>query len=268
MEAEEQRLRAENVRLEERNSALEAEQVQQQKQLADLLETNIRLNTDICELEELQNTAAFQRSDRENEEIMELMEKITRLQMENTDLRDRNDELCAEMDALVGELSIWKGRKSLVAAVGDQQQQQQQVTGSVSSASPVSSSQATKRRGDSPSKSKIAEESPRLGKLRKCSKGEGEETDPEEEDGDEGEIEVALDAELEKLKEANPSLLVDELKGRVTELEVMLKEAKKMDRNSDESGELRRGSGLGHSLHRRLTIHRPLFLQLTREQIP
>lgn len=237
LEAEEQRLRSENVRLEERNGALEAEQVQQQKQLADLLETNIRLNTDICELEELQNSVALNRSDRENEEIMELMEKITRLQMDNTDLRDRNDELCAELDGLVGELSVWKGRKAAAVAsgkssTGNTSQGDSMIEsedGDQSSGlgtSPVSlthSQQATKRRGDSPSKSKIAEESPRLGKLRKCSK-EGEEVDGEEEDEDEN-IEMPLNAELGEtpVKRSDD----DDLKARVIELEVLIKDMKR-----------------------------------------
>lgn len=236
LESEEQRLRAENVRLGERNVTLEAEQVQNQKQLADLFETNIRLNTDICALEELQNSAAFSRSDRDNEEIMELMEKITRLQMENTDLRDRNDELCAELDGLAGELSVIKGRrmekmnKNTGTVEGDLVAGAESSNLSTSPGSLMGASQATKRRGDSPSKSKLAGESPRLGKLRKCSSEEGGDDDEEEEEDHEG-MELPLNAELNK--EEVKSSLVSALKTRVTELENALRVMKERSVDSE-----------------------------------
>lgn len=248
LEAEELKLRTENVQLVERNELLEVEQVAQQKQLTELLETNIRLNTDICELEEQQNSSEFTRTDRENEEIMELMEKITRLQMENTDLRDRNDELGAELDGLVGELSVLRKRTSMAGisqmgggggGEGDEQQVNLSSSAALLGTSPTSggiAGQATKRRGDSPSKSKIAEESPRLGKLRKRSTDEG---------GDELEVCVPLNAELEVIGGSGSgcrtlteeSALVSDLKARVAELERMLQEM------GGKGGEMEEGSG-------------------------
>lgn len=246
-ETEELKLRTENGRLEERKATLEAEQVQHQKQLAELLETNIRLNTEICELEELQNKAEVNRTDRENEEIMELIEKITRLQMENTDLRDRNDELCAELDGLAGELSIIKGRKSVggesfkinsnttgnsdVNSEESEDSAGEMSLGSAGGLAGNNSAVATKRRGDSPSKSKIAEESPRLGKVRRCSTetnscdsggGRGDQLSPD--------WAVPLNAELEshtshiKERVEDGNVIVGDLKARVVELEMLLKE--------------------------------------------
>lgn len=256
LEAEGDRLRGENGRLEERNCALEAEQVQHQKQLADLLETNIRLNTDICDLEELQNSAAFNRTDRENEEIMELMEKITRLQMENTDLRDRNDELCAELDVLVGELSVIKGRGGVVMSssrsnITGNNNNNNNVSGHLDASidsslddnfcpgtSPSVTSGATKRRGDSPSKSKIAEESPRLGKLRKRSTGVSEDESLLEEMPLNAELESQVMAERRTEEEEDNSTLVSDLKARVTELESLLKDLKTTEsENSNKSKE-------------------------------
>lgn len=182
--------------------------------------------------------------DYEPEVPVKLIEKITRLQMENTDLRDRNDELCAELDGLVGELTVIKRRKTVVVSTGNggSQLSETTTTGAGESseeclanggAAAAAVSQATKRRGDSPSKSKVAGESPRLGKLRKCSSSSGDGGD------DNQEMEVPLHAELEGssngrvLRRGEDEEEVADLKARVIELETLLKGRPKEDGSGD-----------------------------------
>jgi hypothetical protein len=90
MEAEEGKLRQDLASLKEDNCALENEQAELHKQITELLEQNIRLNQDIADMESGGNDTAH---DSHNEEMLDLIEKIETLQMENSNLRDKNDEL-------------------------------------------------------------------------------------------------------------------------------------------------------------------------------
>lgn len=47
----------------------------------------------------------------EKEEVLPLIEKLNELQAENTGLRDRNDELTMEVEALTAKLASLKTRK-------------------------------------------------------------------------------------------------------------------------------------------------------------
>ncbi|GBP09094.1 Blastoderm-specific protein 25D [Eumeta japonica] len=98
----------------------------------------------------------------DDEEVLRLVEKVSTLQIENCNLRDKNDELIAEIETLNHDLNKiklkWK-KVSLNQEVANQDGDDNEVS---------SSSAAIKRRGDSPSKTRLIEESPRLGKLRKC----------------------------------------------------------------------------------------------------
>lgn len=147
------------TRLKDENSALEKEQMMLQTQVTELLETNIKLNNEIAEAED-HNVGEY-KGIHETEEVLELMDKITKLQIENANLRDKNDELITEVEDLHVELGKMKTRKPL------RFDNNSSSTEDGSSGETVSNL-ATKRRGDSPSKAKFSEESPRLGKLRKC----------------------------------------------------------------------------------------------------
>lgn len=164
IEAEDAKHKQELIRLQDENGALEKEQIGLQNQIAELLETNIKLNNEIADADDRQRSSDGYSGIRETEEVLELQTMITNLQVENANLRDKNDELITELEDLHIEMSRLKtSRKPLrfdqatVSANADD-----------SSSSETGSNSATKRRGDSPSKAKLAEESPRLGKLRKC----------------------------------------------------------------------------------------------------
>lgn len=192
-EADDAKHKAEMVRLRSENSALDKEQESMQTQIADLLEMNIKLNNEIVEVQQQGDDAL--RDGNETEEMLELMDKISKLQMENSSLRDKNDELVSELEEMHIELNKMKSRKQLRF---DQTNSGGEDNGSSGGeSSNVSTNSATKRRGDSPSKAKRSEDSPRLGKLRKYHN-----------DNSEGESEtsgdwLALNSELNQSQQTN-----------------------------------------------------------------
>lgn len=153
MEVEDQKLQQDFASLKDENSALESEQTELHKQITELLEQNIRLNQDIADMEAGGDDG---KNDSHNEEMLDLIEKIETLQMENSNLRDKNDELLYDVENLNGEVSRWKNKSKLVPRDSSDEQE-------------ATTSAAVKRRGDSPSKSKNVEESPRTGKVRRTS---------------------------------------------------------------------------------------------------
>lgn len=105
MEAEELKLRQELLSLKDDNSALENEQAELHKQITELLEQNIKLNQDISEMEIGGGTD--ERIDSHNEEMLDLIEKIETLQIENSNLRDKNDELQSDVESLNVEVMFY-----------------------------------------------------------------------------------------------------------------------------------------------------------------
>lgn len=160
------------LRLHSENSALESEQLSLQSQITDLLEKNIQLNNEIADAQD--------RDDRDGlatDQTLDLIDKIAKLQIENANLRDRNDELGIELEESLTELNKIKSRKQLRFDNSNQSGGEDNASSS-GEGSNISGGSATKRRGDSPSKTKLSEESPRFGKLRKYhndnSEGESE----------------------------------------------------------------------------------------------
>lgn len=184
LELEDTRHKQDILRLQDENGALEQEQLSLQTQITELLETNIKLNNEIADAEDRQRGDDTYKGVQETEEVLELMDKITKLQIENANLRDKNDELVTEVEDLHIEISKIKSRKQL------RFDQNGSGTEDCSSGGEAGSNSATKRRGDSPSKAKLAEESPRLGKLRKC------ETDNSEAESEASGDWLALNSEL------------------------------------------------------------------------
>ncbi|KAG5674733.1 hypothetical protein PVAND_004684 [Polypedilum vanderplanki] len=205
MEIDEQKLRQELASLKEENSALENEQEELHKQITELLEQNIKLNQDIASMEA---GGSDDRSDSHNEEMLDLIEKIETLQMENSNLRDKNDELLSDIESLNMEVLKWKNKTKHVGGDLDQE---------------LITSAAIKRRGDSPSKSKNIEESPRLGKVRKFS------NDVEESESTSGDW-MALNNELAS---STPKPMayhkkdeIEQMKKKILELEEKVSEYK------------------------------------------
>lgn len=161
-------------RLQDENSALEKEQASLQTQITELLEMNIKLNNEIIEIEDRQRNENC-KENQETDELLEVMDKLTKLQIENANLRDKNDELVSEIEELHIEIGKFKSRKQLRYDCSNSSGCEDNAS---NSGNELNGSSATKRRGDSPSKTKLLEESPRLGKLRKChnenSEGESE----------------------------------------------------------------------------------------------
>lgn len=183
LEQEEAKHRNEFVTLKKSNSALETEQIALQNQIADLLEMNIKLNNEIVDVEERQRNDDTNKSVEHSEQMIDLMDKMSDLQVENANLRDKIDELSAELEERCLEISKLKSKKSPSGRV-------EVIASEEISDIECSSNSATKRRGDSPSKAKISEESPRLGKLRKCN------TDDAEPDSEGSGDWIALNSEL------------------------------------------------------------------------
>lgn len=215
MEVEEVKLRSDFAGLREENSALESEQTELHKQITDMLEQNIKLNQEIAEMESSGSDEA--KNDCHNEEMLDLIEKIETLQMENSNLRDKNDELQSDIENLNGEVVRWKGKSKYVG------NKSQEHSGAEDQEANISS--AVKRRGDSPSKIRAAEESPRMGKVRKFSEDNESETS-----GDW----MALNNELASSTPAPSKAIayafhnrdeeIDQLKRKVLDLELSLSE--------------------------------------------
>ncbi|KAL5280441.1 NINL family protein [Megaselia abdita] len=189
------KLKDEIVQLTADNTNLENEQVNFQKQITDLLETNIKLNTEIVDRETMPVSTG-----NETEEVLELFSKIGVLQTDNANLRDKNDELMSEIDTLTVDLQRFKMKAS-------------KATSTMEEIEDVLAGSAVKRRGDSPSKTQIPEESPRTGKLRRCNS------------------ETELEGECVALELQNPILSpkskVVQLESRCKELETSLDQLSK-----------------------------------------
>ncbi|XP_065355345.1 ninein homolog isoform X2 [Calliphora vicina] len=205
------------------NEDLEGEKQKMQKQITELLEKNIDLQRELTEMDETNHTQRrkqqFEKSN-DDEEVLRLVEKVSTLQVENCNLRDKNDELIAEVETLNHDLNKmkmkWK-KLTLNQDAANQDLDENEMS---------SSSTATKRRGDSPSKTRLIEESPRLGKLRKCT-NDANNTCSENSDTS-GEW-MALNSELHNSQSKTSSQVQGELENlrkRISELEEQLKLAK------------------------------------------
>ncbi|XP_004518525.1 blastoderm-specific protein 25D isoform X1 [Ceratitis capitata] len=165
------------------NCDLENEHHKLQKQVTELLEKNLKLNLQLADLDrdtssgvcETRNSKRLE----EDEEVARLVEKVSELQMDNKSLRDKTDELVAEIESLNLEILRMKSKnKKSNSSTSNTNASTPVDAGSVvvDDAEQGANLTAIKRRGDSPSKTHITEESPRLGKLRKCTDPANSET--------------------------------------------------------------------------------------------
>lgn len=172
-EIDDAKLKSDMQCVQNENSALEKDQLSLQTQIADLLEKNIQLNNEMADVQDRE--FGFEHDGRADDQALELIEKISKLQIENASLRDKNDELATELEEMHIEVSKGRTRGKQIRFDNNNQSGGED---NASEGSNMSYGSATKRRGDSPSKAKLSEESPRFGKLRKChndnSEGESE----------------------------------------------------------------------------------------------
>ncbi|XP_037811541.1 blastoderm-specific protein 25D isoform X2 [Lucilia sericata] len=217
-EQEEIKIKTELELVRRENEDLEGEKQKMQKQITELLEKNIELQRELTEMDETNHCERRkQQFDKSNddEEVLRLVEKVSTLQVENCNLRDKNDELIAEVETLNHDLNKMKMKWKKLTI--NQETTNQDLDENEMS----SSSTATKRRGDSPSKTRLIEESPRLGKLRKCT-NDANNTCSENSDTS-GEW-MALNSELHNSQ--TKSSEIETLRKRISELEEQLKQAK------------------------------------------
>lgn len=166
LESEEAKLRLKITSLQQENSAFESDQINLQKQITDMQAENKKLNSQIVDLMEKHGNEESLKSAKQSQEVLDLVSKLDILRMENATLRDKNDELTSEIEEKtleMNKLKLKKLRSDVIAEEGDSE----------------ALGLATKRRGDSPSKTKITEESPKLGKMRKYQNIDGDEIESE-----------------------------------------------------------------------------------------
>lgn len=178
LQEEESRLRIQVTTLQSENEVLEKENQNLTEHLSKSEETRLQLQKELESLAGLQQRLSELEGCHEQEEMQPLLEKLSELQAENTGLRDRNDELTVEVEALTAKLASLKTKKSPVI-----QPSCEAVDGvtSVEGSGIPSGGSATKRRGNSPlalaTEDSSEEESPRLGKMRRCCDGSGDSQD-------------------------------------------------------------------------------------------
>ncbi|XP_030079029.1 blastoderm-specific protein 25D isoform X3 [Drosophila hydei] len=225
LEQEEVKLKTELELVRTENSELEMEQQKVHLQMTELLEQNIKLNKELAMSEPIRPEIKSENNDHavigrdktsDDDEMLHVMEKMTALQMENAQLRDKTDELTMEIENLYVDLARTKSRKKQGApsAVNAANVSAAESTEG-EELEAVSVALATKRRGDSPSKTHLTGESPRLGKQRKCSEA-GEVSDNS---GDW----LALNSELQRCKSHEEE--ITSLKRTVEQLELELQAA-------------------------------------------
>ncbi|PSN57236.1 hypothetical protein C0J52_05004 [Blattella germanica] len=171
LQDEETRLRAQVATLESENEALDKENHSLTEQLSKSEETRIQLQNELESLAGMQHRLSELEGSNEREKMLPLLERINELQAENTGLRDSNDELTMEVESLTAKLASMKTKKSPSQVTHELSE-----GANVSDTSGISSvMSATKRRGNSPlvlaTEDSSEEESPRLGKMRRCCDG-------------------------------------------------------------------------------------------------
>ncbi|KAK6640265.1 hypothetical protein RUM44_011951 [Polyplax serrata] len=162
LESEEAKNKAAIVQLELEGKLLEQENQSVIEQLSAMQMTKQKLEKDLENVSALQQKVSEMESAMNENDVVSLLERIRTLEKENTDLRDRNDELSVEVEELSKKLSNASIKKRTNSMVN--QSMEESLGGG-----------GMKRRGDSFVPTDSAEESggeegsPRLGKVRKCS---------------------------------------------------------------------------------------------------
>lgn len=226
LEQDESKVKAEMNSLLEENEGLRAEQENLTKELTDILEKNIKLNRDIAELEENnRNDFDDEYAGKNDLEVLELIEKNSLLQDKNKELKDKNDELSVEIEMLNAELAKFKLKRSGVSRTSSLDVSPVMVE---STGCEENTSAARKRQGDSPSKARLSDESPRLGKFRKCS------NDVENESDSSGDW-MALHSELGLKVEATSGISVEKIQAEeIQQLKTKIAELEELNKKKEE----------------------------------
>ncbi|KAK9753427.1 hypothetical protein QE152_g3486 [Popillia japonica] len=186
---EKEQLSVLNRNLEERIANLELEEGKlrndlnlAQKYLCSVEKENQNLSTQLVELEQVRELLNEQVKLLENEkqkcheseqmQIENLLAKLSTLQLENTKLRDRNDEMQSEIEGLTSDVTAMRMRISSTSGFNFENSMEENIAVMCEG---VAGGHGSKRRSDdSPSKDLnvlgLGDGSPRLGKVRKFHK--------------------------------------------------------------------------------------------------
>lgn len=162
---EDSRLRQELAALKVENEAMDKENQSLLEQLEETRKAKVSLQKELESLASLQQKINELEGSRDM--VEPLLEQVGQLQAENTDLRDRNDELKMKIEALTVQLSrLARSPPPQHQACTDNNSET--VTDEVGSAAVG----GVKRRGESvliiPQEENPEDDSPRLGKVRRC----------------------------------------------------------------------------------------------------
>ncbi|KAJ1519255.1 hypothetical protein ONE63_004556 [Megalurothrips usitatus] len=156
LQQSESKLTSENACLRLENENLEQETRNLTERVAECEEDKLQMGKELQEIENLQQRLNELQANQDQDRIEHLSEQISKLRSENSSLRDKNDELTVELEVLTTRLSSMRVRRPASSSVDG----------------------GLKRRGKSPldvapTDDSGDEESPRIGKVRRCSqKGE------------------------------------------------------------------------------------------------
>lgn len=114
LEEEESKSKALISQLELENKLLEQEHRAVMDQLSTLQTAKERLERDVEALSGLQQKVLEMEAAMNDQDVITLLERIQSLEAENTNLRDRNDELSIEVEELSAKLSNTYIKKSVV----------------------------------------------------------------------------------------------------------------------------------------------------------
>lgn len=156
LQQSETKLSSEAASLRQENEALDQESRNLAERIAECEEAKLQMGKELQEIEHLQQRLHELQANQDEDRVEHLCEQISKLRTENSSLRDRNDELTVELEVLTTRLSNVRVRRQAPTSVD----------GNLSG--------GTKRRGNSPLAVAPAddsgdEESPRVGKVRRCS---------------------------------------------------------------------------------------------------
>ncbi|KAK5644715.1 hypothetical protein RI129_006015 [Pyrocoelia pectoralis] len=240
---EKEQMSHQNQNLEQKILCLESEEAQLRNDLQLAQEYSVSidkenqiLNNQISELQQVKNTLNEQisilESDKHNYEyenqqarIEPLLQQLSSLQIENSQLRDKNDEMLSEIESLNNQICVLKNKSSSLSNFSNLEESMEENVSIVCEGVGLGSK---RRSDDSPSKDLnvlgLGDGSPRLGKVRKCHKTKSENLEvpiTSSESGFDTELD-ALDSSLSL--SVNDSEEISKLQIKIMRLEDILKQ--------------------------------------------
>ncbi|KAK4875691.1 hypothetical protein RN001_012113 [Aquatica leii] len=222
LEAEEAHLRNDLHLAQEYSVGIEKENQILNNQISELQQVKAALSEQLNILENDKNNYEYEN---QQSQIEPLLQQLSSLQIENSQLRDKNDEMLTEIESLNNQITIMKCKGSNNSIFHNLEQSMDENIFVVCEGVGLGSK---RRSDDSPSKDLnvlgLGDSSPRLGKVRKCHKTKSENLEvpiASSESGFDTELD-ALDSSLSI--SANDYEEIGRLQARVMYLEEVLKQ--------------------------------------------